>query len=97
MQLFPRIKNLSFFVTPNNKQNKTTNVRVPRNKIMVLVVLTSSPGRRNDREFSTGFYSGSIVILVHKKGTDGYLPQILVCVICTAYIKWMHVVGLYVM
>jgi hypothetical protein len=64
---------------------------------MAHVVPPSSPGRRNDREFSTGYYSGSIVILVHKKGTDGYLPQILVRIIFTAYIKWMHVVGLYVM
>jgi hypothetical protein len=53
MQLFPRIQNRNFFMTPNNKQNKTTNIRVPWNKIVALVVPPSSPGRRNDHDFSS--------------------------------------------
>jgi len=35
--------------------------------------------------------------LVHKKGTDWYVPHIFVCVICTAYIQRMYVVGVYMM
>jgi hypothetical protein len=53
MQLFRRIQNRNFFMTPNNEQNKTTNVRVPSNKIMALVIPPSSPGWRNGHEFST--------------------------------------------
>jgi len=96
MHLFPRIQNRNFFMTLNDKQNKTTNVSVPWNKIVALLP-PSSPGQRNGHEFSADYYSSSIGILVHKKGTDLYFPQILVCVIFTAYIQRMYVVGLYVM
>ena len=70
MQMFPRIQNRNFFMTPNNKQNKTTNASVSWNKIVALVVPPSNPGQRYGHEFSTDYYSSTIGILVHKKGTD---------------------------